>query len=144
MAKIHDSILSTVGQTPMVRLEHLTEGLGREYYEQLRPWLQAIANDGTPSDETHFVDPFVAWVRGGTSVLAMGLNFSTAAKQFLGLITALDAMPPQYLLAGMAKAMTPEGWRFANEQSGEVRNIAESMDRDIRKLAKEAFGQGQG
>jgi cystathionine beta-synthase len=30
MAKIHDSILSTVGQTPMVRLEHLTEGLGRE------------------------------------------------------------------------------------------------------------------
>lgn len=112
--------------------------MGKEFYREIRPWLQDIANNVTQRKRSELGESSFRYLRNGVSIGAMGYNVGTAFKQLLGVATALDAISPRYWASGIAKSWTSpnlvQNWKFALEASAELRPLIKDFDRDLKQL----------
>jgi hypothetical protein len=116
----------------------VTEAMGDEFYREIRPWLQDIANNVTQRRYPELGESIMRRIRLGTSIAAMGYNVITASKQLLGIVTSLDAIGPKYWMQGVAKTWlspsAPKNWKFALEKSGELEQLIKDFDRDVKQV----------
>jgi len=99
VAKIHDDITKTIGNTPLVRLNHLTDGLPATVVAKLESFnplssvkdriavsmIDAAEHEGMVSPDTVIVEP----TSGNTGV---GLAFVCAARGYRLILTMPDTM----------------------------------------------------
>lgn len=119
-------------QVPEVR-EAITEGVGREYLQELRPWLEAIAADGTATDPIAFWSSALRHLRMGASIGMLFGKIPTGVKQLLGLLTSAKEVKRRHMVSGIRLFFT-KGWAEVMEQSGEFRHVDKQLDRDAREL----------
>jgi hypothetical protein len=122
----------------------IEDTLGREYYKQLRPWLQAIANDKVYDERgLAFWDKAAHWARTTTTMVGLGfrattmmVHGATAASNSVGEIGA------RWFLSGLKGFVgTPDKMvaarDFVFERSPEMRNRMNETDRDVRDALRE-------
>lgn len=124
------------------KVRQAVEGaLGREVYQQFRPWLQSIANDQA-------IDPRgLAWwdklAHGArTNATMVGLGFRMSTMVIHGMSAAMNSLGEAgarpMLSAGTSFMRDPKGMRdFVFEKSGEMRNRMNEVDRDMRDVLRE-------
>ncbi len=116
----------------------VTETMGREFWNEIRPWLQDIANNVTQRRYRDFGESFWRRLRIGTSVASMGFNIGTGIQQLFGITTSLDAIGPRYWATGVRKAwLSPKArsnWRFALKESQELEPLIRDWDREVSQL----------
>jgi conjugative element/phage-associated large polyvalent protein len=122
--------------------------LGREVYQQFRPWLQAIANDRVYDERgLAFWDKMAHSAR--TTATMVGLGFRLTTMMIHGLTAASNSigeLGPRWMLSGInAFFGTPEKMAqardFIFDRSGEMRNRMNSIDRDVRDGLRDLEGQ---
>lgn len=130
-----------------VRVRHAIEGTaGKEAYRQLRPWLQAIANDTRqPSLPWERV---ISHMRAGGTIVNMGWKFTTAIVQPLGYLQSVDQIGAKWAWKGlrdfygspdkMAKQVD-----FVFERSEAMKNRQRNFDRDVRDYARRLEREGK-
>lgn len=130
-----------------VKVRHAIEGsAGREAYRQLRPWLQAVANDTRqPSLPWERV---VSHMRAGGTVVNMGWKFTTAIVQPLGYLQSVDQIGAKWAWKGlrdfygrpdkMAKQVD-----FVFKRSEAMKNRQRNFDRDVRDYARRLEREGK-
>jgi hypothetical protein len=128
---------------PKVR-QAIEGALGREHYQQFRPWLQSIANDRT-------IDPRgLAWWdkvahTARTNATMVGLGFRLSTMVVHGMSAGLNSLG-EAGVRPMTQAVgtfmrDPRGTRdFVFEKSGEMRNRMNEVDRDMRDVLREMGG----
>ncbi len=124
--------------------EGIETTLGREYYQQLRPWLQAIANDKTyDAKGLAFWDKAAHWARTSATLVGLGyrattmlIHGATAASNSVGEIGAKwFASGIRDTLGSPDKMVAAKDFIF--ERSGEMRNRMNQVDRDVRDALQE-------
>lgn len=110
----------------------VSQTVGAEYYAELKPWLQAIANEGRSDLVADFADRFANHLSTGLSIMTMGMSLSTGLIQILGLSSSLSELGPRYLAHGMRGMLDPEARKVAMEKSHELRHTIQTFDRDAR------------
>lgn len=130
-----------------VKVRHAIEGsAGREAYRQMRPWLQAIANDTRqPSLPWERV---VSHMRAGGTIVNMGWKFTTAIVQPLGYLQSVDQIGAKWAWKGlrdfygrpdkMAKQV-----EFVFNRSEAMKNRQKNFDRDVRDYARKLEREGK-
>ena len=113
----------------------LIDKVGAEQYQNLQRWLQVLVNDR--SDTLHQASGlgrFVMQTRTNMAIVTMGWKISTAMSQIAGFGPSLDLVPAKFLgPAIMQMAKHPvDTWKTIVEKSGEMRNRANTIDRDMR------------
>lgn len=151
-AHIHEVVHFVTHYEAVVQVDKITrdkdfliaieETMGREIAEQFRPWLQAIANDSNVAPDQSYIDGIMKHLRGGMAVVAMGYKLSTATMQAFGLFTTIDQIGIKHTMGGLKQMMThpKKTWDLVNEQSGEMRHVLSTFDRDVRHTVDEMFG----
>jgi hypothetical protein len=123
--------------------EAITEGLGREVYQQFRPWLQAIAADGTVHESTKWYDAVLRRLRLGSSIALLGFKMTTGLKQIFGLTTTTKEIGT-YTLTGarvfLENIFTGKGWGEISELSTEFKETDRTLDRDIGAMFRSLEG----
>jgi hypothetical protein len=122
----------------------IEETLGREYYKQFRPWLQAIANDKVYDNRgLAFWDKAAHAARTNATIVGLGYRLSTmmihgatAASNSIGEVGG------RWMMSGVKSFFgTPEKMAstrdFVYERSEMMRNRMRDMDRDIRDAFRE-------
>lgn len=124
--------------------EAIETTLGREYYQQLRPWLQAIANDKTyDSRGLAFWDQAAHWAR--TNATMVGLGYRLTTMMIHGATAASNSVGeigPRWMSSGIgaffgSPAKMAAARDFVFERSGEMRNRMNETDRDVRDGLRE-------
>ncbi|NDF13185.1 MAG: hypothetical protein EB060_10295 [Proteobacteria bacterium] len=118
----------------------LQRALGVEYERQFMPWLRSVVNDRTMSS----IQGSQAWTKLGMQIRAnvvaatMGYSATTAITQLVGLSASMDMVKPKYLARAFVEYMKHpvKVKNEISELSGEIRNLEQSMDRDIRAVFK--------
>lgn len=122
----------------------IESSLGREYYKQLRPWLQAIANDKTyDSRGLAFWDKAAHWARTSTTMVGLGYRIPTMLIHgSTAMSNSIGELGPKWMASG-ARAFfgSPEKMAqardFVFERSTEMKNRMNETDRDIRDSLRE-------
>lgn len=107
--------------------------MGRGVFRRgLLPWVRRVAGEQTAP--LNFIEKMFNHARAGTTVVGMGLRFSTAWIQFSGYIPALDFVGPVHLAQALKDyAASPRKMQEdALEMSAVLRQRRENFDRDIR------------
>lgn len=124
--------------------EAIEETAGREMYRQLKPWLQAVANE-TQQPESYW-EKLVGRARVGATVVNMGLKATTALAQPLGFFSSIDVLGERYAWKGLTDFWGARGnrdggsiWRnmkdstaFVQERSVMMQQRQQTYDRDVR------------
>lgn len=126
----------------------IDESLGVEYREMFKPWLQSIGNDkvGVNKDLRVWARMF-SGLRTNTAIMAMGLKATTQLSQIAGFSNSMGrAFEAGYrgeLLNQMRLAILhPIEMRdYAFAKSGEMRNRAKNLDRDLRDVGRKLAGK---
>jgi GGDEF domain-containing protein len=113
--------------------EAITEGLGREYFNGFRPWLENIASDGNLAEPLVWYERVFRHLRFGSSVVLLFGKLPTGVKQALGLFTSGKEVQRRHMVSGLRKFLR-EGWAEVREQSPEFKFIDKQLDRDAREL----------
>lgn len=122
--------------------EAIEQTAGREMYGQLRPWLKSIAADFRPHMTA--TEGLLNHLRGGATVVSMGLKITTALVQPLGYFQSVDLLGPKYSAIGLREVYAKgdpvrsltRAREFAFERSEQIRNRMKTFDRDIRDQLK--------
>lgn len=139
--------------------EAIEQTAGREMYRQIRPWLQAVANE-VKQPESYW-EKLVGRARVGGTVVNMGLKATTALAQPLGLFSSMDILGTKYTWRGLMDFLGPRGgdrgmiWShmrknvdFVMERSPMMQDRQRTYDRDVRdtlgRLTKESRMQEMG
>lgn len=116
--------------------------LGEEYYNQVMPWLAHIAK---PNKQRDIWERGADWLRRNTTVVALGLKFSVAAKQALSITQTVDEINrvTKSQVQGVIRT-TAAMARFhvhplanmsaVNEMSPQMANRTKSYHRDIKEV----------
>lgn len=130
-----------------VRVRHAIEGTaGKEAYRQLRPWLQAIANDTRqPSLPWERV---ISHMRAGGTIVNMGWKFTTAIVQPLGYLQSVDQIGAKWAWKGLRDFYgSPDKMArqvdFVFERSEAMKNRQRNFDRDVRDYARRLEREGK-
>lgn len=109
--------------------------LGPEIRKQLRPWLKFVANSwAIERAGNEGFGKFIGQLRANATVVGMGLRATTMVTQIAGYSNSVEVVGE----AAMAKALAqfyanPRGSiSWVMENSDEVRNRMDTLDRDIR------------
>lgn len=113
--------------------EAITEGIGREYFNSFRPWLENIAADGNTTEPLLRYERIFRNLRFGSSVVLLFGKIPTGVKQALGLFTSGKELRRRHMVSGLRKFLR-EGWAEVREQSPEFKFIDKQLDRDAREL----------
>lgn len=127
--------------------EAIERTAGKEMYKQIRPWLQAIANDRRVPDN-HF-EKIVGHARTGATVVNMGWKITTAIVQPLGYLQTVDVVGPKYAWIGLQKFFGDgnpmkmnERVSWAMERSQLLQNRMNSYNREVRDVLNKASLKG--
>lgn len=130
---------------PVVR-DGIISALSQEHYDQLRPWLQSIANDGKTSDEgmraLKFFNSLAHGARTRATIVGLGYRVSTmlvhGASAGMESVAELGA---GWFAKGLKEFSNPTQWSanrdFIFDRSGEMRNRMNEVDRDVREHLRE-------
>lgn len=119
-----------------------TEAFGKEYTDQLLPWLKTIVNDsnGATMKGLGLLDSGARGIRRNTVAAAMGFRIRTALVQYTGITRSLHEVGTLPFARAYTEFMSNPKKSFAwiNEVSGEMRNRAQNLDRDFREVHNRA------
>lgn len=128
--------------TPKVR-DGIVSALSQEHYDQLRPWLQSIANDRKVDMQAlKWFDQVAHGARTRATIVGLGYRISTMLVH--GSSAAMESIAevgPVWMAKGMADFTNPLQWKankdFIFERSGEMKNRMNEVDRDVREHLRE-------
>lgn len=118
---------------------------GRSMYRQLRPWLANIA--GGNRQPSTWLESIVGALRRNTTIVNMGLKFTTAAVQFTGYTQSVELLGEHWAARGLkdfyghplkAKAKFKE----VMGKSVYMQNRATRFDRDVHDQISKLKGEG--
>ncbi len=120
------------------------ETLGPDVRRQFRPWLQHIANEWA-YDRAGMgaAEKFLRAMRRNTTFVGMAFRASTVLMQVAGYSDSAGTIGGKAMLRGMTTfARNPKAAiDFVLERSGEVRARMDTLDRDIRDIARKHAGE---
>ncbi len=126
---------------PTVR-KAIIDALSQEHYDQLRPWLQSIANDGKVSTDgargMEFFNGIAREARMRATMVGLGLRLTTALVHGSSAAAeSISELGVKWMGAGLKDFANPLQWSankdFVFERSGEMRNRMNEVDRDVRE-----------
>lgn len=130
------------------RIREAVEGaLGREVYQQFRPWLQNIANEWTIDKRgLSFWENVARGARTSASIVGMGLRMTTMMAQVSGLSDAAEVIGPKWVARGLGDfAGDPVNMArtrdFVFEKSPEMANRMATTERDVRDALRGLTGK---
>jgi hypothetical protein len=112
---------------------------GREQYDQLLPWLAAIATERN-GDPGGIVTKIMQVGRRNMTVVAMGYKVGTALQQITGPIQGMTMIGPAYTAQGFVRALAGgpgsfwSAWKWVSSKSEFMRDRPQGFDRDIRMV----------
>jgi hypothetical protein len=128
---------------PTVR-DTVTKKMGAEFYRQMTPWLQAIAND-TRAAQSQMTNFLSGYLKNSVTLAIMGYKVSTALVQPLGITVSADVISKggahgvQYIAKGM-KTLDPTNiganLAFMQARSVMMRTRVETYDREMRDMMR--------
>ncbi len=121
----------------------IVSALSQEHYDQLRPWLQSIANDRKVDMQAlKWFDRVAHGARTRATIVGLGYRISTMLVH--GSSAAMESIAelgPKWMGKGMADFTNPTQWaankEFVFARSGEMRNRMNEVDRDVREHIRE-------
>ena len=121
----------------------IQDALSPEHYDQLRPWLQSIANDRkVDMAALKWFDQVAHGARTRATIVGLGYRVSTMLVH--GSSAAMESVAelgPKWMGAGLKDFANPLQWSankdFVFERSGEMRNRMNEVDRDVREHLRE-------
>ncbi|CAB5162158.1 hypothetical protein UFOVP152_8 [uncultured Caudovirales phage] len=128
---------------PEVR-KAITDVMGKEYYQQIRPWLKAIANDRVIDQAGQaWFDKLFHW--GRTTTTMLGLGFRASTMLIHGSSAASNSVAEvgtHWMRKGVSAFIgSPEKMRdahaFVTDRSAEMRHRMNEVDRDVRESIRE-------
>lgn len=130
------------------RVREAVEGaLGREVYQQFRPWLQNIANEWAVDRRgLSFWENLARGARTSASIVGMGLRMTTMMAQVSGLADSAEAIGAKWVMRGVGSFVgDPLNMRrtrdFVFAKSEEMRNRMDSTERDVRDAMRGLVGK---
>lgn len=130
---------------PKVR-DGIIGALSQEHYDQLRPWLQSIANDGKTSDDGMRALKFFNSLAHGarTRATIVGLGYRVTTMLVHGASAGAESVAELgagWFGKGLKEFGNPAQWSanrdFIFDRSGEMRNRMNEVDRDVREHLRE-------
>lgn len=122
--------------------------LGKEYHDQFRPWLKAIANDRNLAvdQEAGAWRGFLRGMRTNATVVAMGFRFTTMFAQIAGLPAGAEMIGAKWMGVGMKEvygdpSRIGEVMQAIRDESAEMRHRHNQIDRDMRDAQRKMMGQ---
>ena len=120
------------------------ECLGKEYEDQLTPWLRSIVNDqnGSRLQGTNGVDTFVNKARGHAVNMMIGYKVASTVVQIADMTRVLPMVNTLHLMRGFGEyTMHPfETFDFIKRNSKLMEHRQENLDRDIREKLSRLMG----
>jgi hypothetical protein len=121
----------------------IVAALSQQHYDQLRPWLQSIANDRKVDMQAlKWFDQVAHGARTRATIVGLGYRLSTMLVH--GSSAAMESIAevgPVWMSKGVADFANPMQWAankdFIFERSGEMRNRMNEVDRDVREHLRE-------
>ena len=113
----------------------LIDRVGEAQYQNLNRWLQTLVNDRANSiHQASGLGKFVMATRTNMAIVTMGWKITTSLSQIAGFGPSMDLVPAKFLGTAMIQASRhpAETWAMITEKSGEMRNRANTIDRDMR------------
>lgn len=123
----------------------LIDKLGESRYQEMRQWLQVLVTDRTDViTGGKWQARLLMATRTNMAIVTMGWKISTMMAQFAGFGPSADLVKPSFLTKAIVGAMqSPAETRaFVQEKSGEMRNRANTIDRDVRDALNRMRGEG--
>jgi len=126
---------------PTVR-KTIISALSQEHYDQIRPWLQSIANDGKMATDSargmEFFNTIAREARTRATIVGLGFRLTTALVHGMSAgAESVSELGAKWMLSGMKDFANPMQWAanrdFVFERSGEMRNRMNEVDRDVRE-----------
>jgi hypothetical protein len=126
---------------PVVR-KAIIDALGPEHYDQIRPWLQSLANDGKLGVDGNrgwvWLNKIASEARTRATMVGLGYRLTTAAVHGLSAgMESVAELGPVWFGKGLADFSNPLQWKANKEaifaKSSEMRDRADEVDRDIRE-----------
>ncbi|HEY9028275.1 MAG TPA: hypothetical protein VIP05_28540, partial [Burkholderiaceae bacterium] len=123
--------------------EEIGQTMGREYAKQLRPWLQALANDKVfNSAGDAGWESFYRKARANMTMVGLGYRLSTMEIHGLSaLSTSIGEIGTRWFAKGAAQFSSPDRWRnavdFVFERSPEMANRMNEVDRNVHEAIDE-------
>jgi hypothetical protein len=130
---------------PTVR-KAIIGALSQEHYDQLRPWLQSIANDGKVSTDgargMEFFNKIASEARTRATMVGLGFRLTTAMVHGMSAgAESVAELGGKWFASGLKDFANPGQWAanrdFIFERSGEMRNRMNEVDRDVREHLRE-------
>jgi len=147
MSTIHDIAYrrAIIDATRIVRDDRFRDAYqrasGMEAYDQLMPWLEAIATEKT--DQVQGIASVMQTMRRNLPIAYMGYKVGTAAIQITGLMAALPDVGIRYFAQGAAKAFAGNplsvigAWQEVSKKSEFMRDRPMGYDRDVREITSQ-------
>jgi hypothetical protein len=119
----------------------IVEHVGQEGYDQIKPWLQGIANDVIVPENR--LEEYVRKGRHSASIVSMGLKLSTALMQPFGLTQSVILVGAKWIGKGVNYSTQHpiQAKREAFAKSTFLRNRSKTFDRDVRDVLGRLTGQ---
>lgn len=114
----------------------ITDRLGKEYYDELMPWLQEIAKPRQePISKT---EKILERIRANSTIVAMGLKITTALQQPLSLSQSVEELGIVPVMESVSKfyASIPTTVSFVNARSEMMANRLQHFDREVEALGR--------
>jgi hypothetical protein len=130
---------------PDVR-EAIIGALSKDHYDQIRPWLQSIANDGRIDDHgmraLKWYNQLAHWARTRATIVGLGYRVTTMLVHGSSAgIESVAELGPKWFGDGLKDFSNPTRWAmnrdFIFERSSEMRNRMNEVDRDVREHLRE-------
>ncbi len=127
--------------------ETITKKLGKEEYNQLRPWLNDVAKDGKAAPPKTFIDAAFGRLRMGVTLGIMGFKASTGIIQVSGIFNTYAEVGSKHVhkamrtVYGRGISSIRDAQDFAFEHSNIMENRMNTMDREIKNAMSNLKGK---
>ena len=118
----------------------ITNVLGREYSQLLRPWLKHIANDQARNANSNGTVVSVARrLRSNVTIVGLGYRISSTIAQIAGMPNIIAQIGERRMLEGWGRYLRNPlaAYREVTEKSAEMRDRFSTVDRDIVERARQ-------
>lgn len=123
----------------------LIERAGEARYQELNRWLQTLVSDRADTlHQASGLGRLAMMARTNMAIVSMGWKISTMMAQFAGFGNSLDVVKPQFLGKALIQSSSSPSstWQMVQQKSGEMRNRANTIERDVRDSLLRMRGEG--